>query len=83
MNRPIKPILIVKVPSSVLTQEQHRLTYLSLEDRFKEDYEILVIPLYTKQEIEIQVIFDKDIEESDLESLRKEILDEIQRDRSK
>lgn len=74
-----KPILVIKLPQNIGTQHAIAEAYKHMEERgISDEYHILIVSNGTSEAVDVEVFYDKDIEEKDIQTLREEVMQKFQ-----
>ena len=74
MSNP-KPILVIKMPDSTSLAMIHQSHNYVKEKGIENDYHVLIVSNGNKNQVDVEVFYDKDIKETDVEQLKKLIKD--------
>jgi DNA-binding protein YbaB len=75
MERNPKPILVIKMPASTSLAMIHQSHKYIEEKKIENDYHVLIVSNGNKEGVDIEVFYDKNIKETDVEQLKQLIKD--------
>lgn len=75
MERNPKPILVIKMPASTSMAMIHQSHKYIEEKKIENDYHVLIVSNGNNDQVDIEVFYDKDIKETDVEQLKQLIKD--------
>lgn len=74
-----KPILIVRLDKRLLLNTEPTELGEHIQDKFNKEYHVFVIPLLDNYNIEMEVLNVRDINEIDVEELKKKVKEDIEK----